>query len=161
MWGIAQPGRHADVDDGSATSSRFSHQGVTRIYPAGFHHVAAKLEIVWCEHDDCGAVLEPTQLIALAGACIARKHGRSSAVRPKNDIEEMQTNTCDQNSRDGDQGQNFSAFEAGSNHGPFVLAKQSFDSFQSDRIYIPGVSSDERDLLDAAIVWCVKTMIHA
>ena len=46
-------------------------------------------------------------------------------------------------------------------HGPFILAEQSLDPPQRDRIYIPGIARNMGDRLDMAIIRCVKPVIHA
>ena len=86
---------------------------------------------------------------------------RPPALRVEHDVEEMQADAGDQNRGDRHQRQRLAACRRVSNHRALVLAEQPLDPLQRDRIDVPDVAMDERDLLDPAIIWRVEAVIHA
>src|SRR5882672_8153278 len=102
-------GAYSDCEDalargGSLSRSRFSYQGLTGQNPRGFHDVVAKLEMIRRQHDDRRSVFEPPEFIAFADAGIARKDGWPAACGIEHDIEKMQPDARNQDSRDRHQG---------------------------------------------------------
>ena len=104
------------------------------------------------QHDNRRSVLEPAELIAFADADIAGEYDGPSGFRIEHAVEKMQPDTGNQYSRDRHQRQDFAAFEAGPNNRALIFTKKPFNSLQGDRIYIPGIATDESDLFDPAVV---------
>jgi hypothetical protein len=141
--------------------SRLPHQRLAGTNADALRHVFAELEMVRRQQDDGRSVLEPSQLLALAHPGVAGKDRRPRQARVQNPVQDMEPDARHQDGGDRHQGDGFAALEPGPDHRALVLAEQPFNSFQRDRIHVPGVAADEVDLLDPAIVRRVKAVIHA
>jgi hypothetical protein len=78
----------------------------------------------------------------------------------------MQSNTGHQNRGNRHQGHALLgartvAPKRGTDKGAFVFAKQFFYALESNRIHIPCITRKILNLLDGAVIWSMKSVIHA
>src|SRR2546430_1244816 len=105
-------------------------------------------------------MLEPAELIALADGGIARKDSCARLARLQHEIEKMQADARDQHRRNRDQGDGFAGLQTAADDRTLVLAKQTLDALQRDRVDVPAIAEDGSHLLDPAIMRRVKAVIH-
>src|SRR3984957_9607929 len=113
---------------------RFAQQRLTGLDPRALAHTVTKLKTVRRQHDDGRAMLEPSHLIALVHADVAGKHRRPARLRIQRAVDAMQAEACHQNGGDRHNRQRLARSETRLDHRAFVLAEETLDPLQRDRV---------------------------
>ena len=103
---------------------------------------------------------QPSSSPFLNGRVAVDRRG-AAIVHVHHDIEEVQADAGDQDRRHRHQGDEVAAGEPGADHRPLVLAEQSLDALERDRIDVPGVAGDVGDPLDRAVMRRMEAVVHA
>jgi glycosyltransferase involved in cell wall biosynthesis len=142
--------------------SRQTQQRLSDADRAPFLDVVARREPARREHEDRGAVLEPSHLVALAQRRAAGDDVRPAVAEVQQHVHEVQPDAGHQHGRHGHERDRVAGpVQPRAQHRPFVPAKQPLHAAQRDRIHVPGVAGHVRDLVDAAVVRRVEPVIHA
>src|SRR6516162_2896976 len=142
--------------------SRQTHQRLSDANRRVLPHVLVQREAVGGEDDDGRSVLEPAYFLAFPERRVAGDDIWSTALEAEHDVDKVQADAGDKHSRNRDQRNDVpGGAQSRPQQRALVLAEQSFNSPQRDRIDVPGVARNASHLIDAAVMRRVKTVIHA
>ena len=107
-------------------------------------------------------MLEPTHLLALAEAHIARQFVRPAVVHAQQRRQPMQAQAGHQDGRHRHQRHRVGGgAHAGVHDGTLVAAEKLLHPLQGDRVDVPGVAAVVGDMVHLAVMRCMEAVVHA